>query len=235
MVDDGRLQGNNTTSYAYDPASNVATVSYANGVQSAVTYDALNRILGLAASSSAAEISGYAYQRGATGNLTSAAELNGCSINWSYDGIYRLTNEALASDPNNLNGSVAYSLDPVGNRLSDTSSLTGINSGSFGFNAHDEVSTETYDNNGNTLTTGGKSFTYDAAGNLTSLVHFNGVTTTYTFDALNRLLSRATPGETTVSFTYTAAAKRAQMINGSGTTSYTSITIYESALKDCQS
>jgi hypothetical protein len=31
-----------------------------------------------------------------------------------------------------------------------------------GYNADDELSTETYDNNGNTLMTGGKSFTYEA-------------------------------------------------------------------------
>jgi len=36
---------------------------------------------------------------------------------------------------------------------------------------------------------------YDTAGNLTSLTHFNGVTTTYTYDSLNRLLTRTTPGE----------------------------------------
>jgi YD repeat-containing protein len=41
---------------------------------------------------------------------------------------------------------------------------------------------------------------YDNNGNLTSLTHFNGVTTTYTYDNLNRLLSRATPNEPAVSF-----------------------------------
>jgi len=64
---------------------------------------------------------------------------------------------------------VGYQLDPVGNRTSDTSSLAGINSGSFGYNADDEVNTETYDANGNTLFTGGKNFTYDAENHLTSM------------------------------------------------------------------
>ena len=32
---------------------------------------------------------------------------------------------------------------------------------------------------------------YDNNGNLSSVTHFNGVTTTYTYDTLNRLLSRA--------------------------------------------
>ena len=59
---------------------------------------------------------------------------------------------------------------------------------------------------------------------MTSLTHFNGKTTTYTYDTLNRLLSRTpdpTTGEPTVSFTYTATGKRASMTDASGTTNYT--------------
>jgi YD repeat-containing protein len=119
-VVDNRMSGNNTTSYAYDPASNLSTATYPNGVQSAMTYDALNRITGLATQNS-----GYLYQRGPTGNLTSATELNGRTVNWSFDGIYRLTNEAIASDPDQVNGSVGYQLDPVGNRTSETWGQTG--------------------------------------------------------------------------------------------------------------
>jgi YD repeat-containing protein len=155
-VVDNRLSGNNTTTYAYDPASNLATATYPNGVQGTLTYDTLNRLTGFATQNS-----GYTYQRGPTGNLTSATESNGRTVNWSYDDIYRLTNEVIASDPSHVNGSVAYGLDPVGNRLSDTSSLAGVNSGSFGYNSDDELNSETYDNNGNTLSTGGKNFTYD--------------------------------------------------------------------------
>jgi YD repeat-containing protein len=46
-VVDNRLSGNNTTTYSYDNASNVATVTYPNGVQSTFTYDTLNRVTGL--------------------------------------------------------------------------------------------------------------------------------------------------------------------------------------------
>jgi RHS repeat-associated protein len=194
-VVDNRLSGNNTTTYTYDPASNLATATYPNGVQSAMTYDALNRITGLAASSSAAEVSGYSYQRGPTGDLTSASELNGRSLNWTYDGIYRLTNEAITSDPSQVNGSVAYGPDPVGNRLLDTSSLAGINSGSFGYNADDEVSTETYDANGNTLSTGGKSFTYDAENHLTGM-SVSGTTVSILYDAFGNRVAKTVNGVT---------------------------------------
>jgi YD repeat-containing protein len=54
---------------------------------------------------------------------------------------------------------------------------------------------------------------------------FNGKTTTYTYDTLNRLLQRipdASLHQTTVSFTYTPTGKRLSMADASGTTSYTS-------------
>ncbi|HWA96566.1 MAG TPA: hypothetical protein VG844_18350 [Terracidiphilus sp.] len=56
---------------------------------------------------------------------------------------------------------------------------------------------------------------------ITTRLHFSGVTTTYTYDSLNRLLSRATPGEATASFAYTATGQHATMSDASGTTTYT--------------
>jgi YD repeat-containing protein len=110
-VVDNRLTS--TTSYSYDPASNLPTASYPNGLKSTFTYDPLNRLTALNAGTAS-----YSYQLGPTGNRTQATEGNGRTLNWTYDGIYRLTNEAVSADPSNVNGSVAYSLDPVGNRLS---------------------------------------------------------------------------------------------------------------------
>ena len=80
----------NTTTYTYDPASNVATVSYPNGLQSTFTYDQLNRLTEL----STPPVADYKYTLGLTGIRTSAAESSGRTLNWNYDGIYRLTNES---------------------------------------------------------------------------------------------------------------------------------------------
>ena len=46
--------------------------------------------------------------------------------------------------PNGPHGSVAYVLDPVGDRFSDSSDNYGVNSGTFGYNADDELSTEDF-------------------------------------------------------------------------------------------
>ena len=79
------------------------------------------------------------------------------------------------------NGSVGYVLDPVGNRKSANSSLSGVNtSPTVTYTSDDELMPgegETYDNNGNTLTTGGKTFTYDAENHLMSMTNGSNVVT----------------------------------------------------------
>ena len=231
-------EGANTIAHTYDDASNVATVSYPNGVQSVMTYDTLNRLTGLATQNS-----GYVYQRGTTGNLTSATELNGRTANWTYDGIYRLNNETISLAPSGKNGTVSYGLDPVGNRLSDTSSLAGVPSGSWNFNADDELSSETYDQNGNVLSTGGKTFAYDFENHLMSMggtvallydgdgnrvgKSVNGVVTRYLVDDLNPTgypqVVEELSGAGVVTRQYTFGLQRInenQMLNGSWTPSF---------------
>lgn len=106
-VVDHRLPSNNTTNYTYDNASNVVTVAYPNGVTSASTYDELNRITELSTSASGTQIADYRYTLGLTGNRTNATEQSGRTLQWSYNGIYQLTNETISGDPVNA-------LDPMG-------------------------------------------------------------------------------------------------------------------------
>src|SRR5579863_8639928 len=46
-VVDGNLAGSNTTSYTFDNANNVGTVTYPNGVKAQFAYDMLNRVSSL--------------------------------------------------------------------------------------------------------------------------------------------------------------------------------------------
>jgi uncharacterized protein RhaS with RHS repeats len=167
MVVDSRLQGNHTSTYTYDLASNVATAVYPNQSQSQptnFTYDPLNRLTALST-----PVSNYSYQLGPTGNRKSATEGNGRNLNWSYDGIYRLTGESINSDEPQNSGSVNYVLDPVGNRKSATSSLPGINPIAGAYNADDELSAERYDGDGNAWNSGGNYFAYDSENELKSM------------------------------------------------------------------
>ena len=178
------------TSYVYDPANNLVTETYPNGLRSTIHYDSMNRLTAMTTPNS-----GYLYQLGATGNRTSATELTGRSVQWSYDGIYRLTNEAIASDPAGGNGAVDYGLDPVGNRLSSTSSLPRISTSISGYDSDDLMSAESYDANGNTVTSGGRTFAYDSENHLTSMNN-GGVTIIYDGDG-NRV-SKTASGVTTL-------------------------------------
>jgi RHS repeat-associated protein len=200
-VVDNRLSGSNTTTYSYDAASNLETAAYPNNSISApstFTYDSLNRLTALAS-----PVSSYNYTLGATGNRTKATEQGGRTLNWSYDGIYRLTNETISADPANKDGVVTYTLDSVGNRKTIASSLSGVNSGgTFSYTPDDELSTDMYDNNGDTTHSGANSFTYDSENHLMAMNSgavtllydgdgnrvaktVNGVTTRYLVDDLN--------------------------------------------------
>jgi len=202
VVDHG-LVGQQTTTYSYDPASNLATVEYPNGLQSAFTPDTLNRLTSLNNGKLV-----YDYTLDAVGNRSTVVEhlpnQSGRTVNWSYDRIYRLTDEVISLDPHSKNGNVHYDLDPVGNQTQETGTLSGLMPGSFTYDFDDRLNTETYDPNGNTLTTGGTTFTYDFANRLKSMTAgsvsvtiqydgdgnrvaktVNGVTTRYLVDALN--------------------------------------------------
>jgi RHS repeat-associated protein len=195
-VVDNRLTGNNTTSYAYDNASNVVTVAYPNGLTSTLTYDELNRLTELSTSGPGSQIADYKYTLGLTGNRTNATELSNRTLQWTYNGIYQLTNEAITGDPANENGSVSYTLDPVGNRTGATSTLSGLSPGYGSYNPNDQLSTETYDNNGNTTFTGGKTLGYDSENHLISMTE-TGTTVSLKYDAFGNRVSKTVNGVTT--------------------------------------
>jgi RHS repeat-associated protein len=188
-VVDNRLQGNQTTTYTYDPVSNLATATYPNGLQATFTYDPLNRLTALST-----PVSSYSYQLGPVGNRTNVTEGSGRTVNWNYDGVYRLTKESISSDPANVNGGVSYSLDPVGNRKSSTSTLSGVNPESSTFTVDDELTTDVYDNNGNTTHSGVNSFTYDSENELKTM---NGGAVTLIYDGDGNRVAKSVNGVTT--------------------------------------
>jgi len=201
-VVDGNLSGQNTTTYSYDDASNVATVKIPNGLTSTFTYDALNRLTEL----STPPVADYKYTLSATGIRTNATEQSGRAIQWSYDNIYRLAGETITGDPANNsgdNGSASYTLDPVGNRTAETSSLSGINPIAGSYNPNDQLSSESYDANGNTTqTANGNQYTYDSENHLIKMVNGSTVVTMQ-YDAFgNRVSKTVTTASGTVTTQY---------------------------------
>jgi RHS repeat-associated protein len=65
------------------------------------------------------------------------------------------------------------------------------------------------------------STSYNVFGNIISATDFNGVTTGYTYDNMNRLIAQQRNGQTVASYTYTANGQKATITDTRGTTAYT--------------
>ena len=204
-VTDNRLvaQGITTgiTTYTYDAFNNLASYTYPNGVQTTLTYDPLQRLTQLVSAKSGTNLSSYAYTMGASGNRTNILELNSRNVGYGYDHAYRLISEAVTNDPGGKNGTVSYTnYNQVGNRLQMTSTLAAVPGGTFMYDNNDRLTTDTYDSNGNTvssagiadtydfenrmLTHGAVTMVYDGDGNRVSET-VGGTTTKYLVDTLN--------------------------------------------------
>lgn len=165
-VTDQRL-ANGATSYTYDGNGNLKTALLPNGVQTTYTYDTLNRLTNVTAAG-ASTVASYTYTLGAAGNRTSVTDHTGRAVTYTHDALYRLTGESISNDPE-TNGSVSYTYDAVGNRLSRTSTVSVLPSSTGTYNANDQLTTDNYDLNGNTTGSAGNTYNYDSENRLTSL------------------------------------------------------------------
>jgi RHS repeat-associated protein len=170
---------NLTTTYSYDEVGNLSGYTYPNGVTTGYTYDTLNRLTQVSAGPGSAGVltrgsnlvAQYTYELGKSGNRLSVAELSGRTVTYGYDALYRLTSETVSAatggtftcgDSNERCGAVGYTYDAVGNRRERTSTLNKIPpTGLLYYDANDRTSTDVYDNNGNTVSSGGIENAYD--------------------------------------------------------------------------
>jgi RHS repeat-associated protein len=241
-VTDNR-SGGQTSSYSYDAKSNLAGYIYPNGVETAYTYNSLNRLTNLS-SSKGGTLASYTYTLGAAGNRLSVSELNGRQVGYTYDALYRLTKETISGDPTpSGNGSIDYTYDVVGNRLTRVSTLAAVPSASHTYDENDRMSGDTYDANGNTVGSAGVTYNYDFEDRLTeinggvfSVVYdgdgnrvmktVGGVTTSYLVDDRNatgfaQVLEELVGGSVQRAYTYGHdLISQRQLLAGNWTTSY---------------
>ena len=92
------------------------TVTQANGVVTAYSYDDLNRLTQLtSADQTNVTLQQFDYTLDATGRRTQINELSGRISRYAYDELYRLSSEEI-TDTSNGNHSASYTYDKVGNR-----------------------------------------------------------------------------------------------------------------------
>jgi len=192
-VTDNRLSPPGETTYAYDNVGNLDHYLYPNGVKHQYTYNTLNRLTNLTVSK-VTTLTSYTYDLGPAGNRTAVTEHSGRKASYTYDDLYRLTQEKIENDPASINGTIGYDYDPVGNRLSRTSTVPGIANQTFTYDANDRLNTDTYDDNGNTTGSDGNTYDYDFENHLTEQ---NGGNVTIVYDGDGNRVSKTVGGVTT--------------------------------------
>jgi RHS repeat-associated protein len=199
------------TTYTYDTAGNRTGLSYSNGITTSYRYDTLNRLTNLTQTRAAdsAVLASYTYVLGPAGNRTQVRENSGRTVNYTYDALLRLTQETIIGDPAAINGSIAYTYDAVGNRLSRTSTLAAAPSTNYSYDANNQL-----------LTAGSASFTWDSNGNLRSQTD-GTATTAYAYDGANRLTNVTRPGAVgSIQYKYDGLNNRLQSTGPNGTRNY---------------
>jgi RHS repeat-associated protein len=179
------------------PVGNLQSYLYPNGVTTTYNYNSLNRLASLNSATGVSTLSSYTYTLGAAGNRTAVTELGGRTVNYTYDDLYRLTNETIANDSHGINGTVSYGYDPVGNRLSRTSSVAGVPSQSSTYDANDRLTADIYDPNGNTTISNGNGYSYDFENRLVSLSTQNSGLSTFLYDGDGNRVAKTINGVTT--------------------------------------
>jgi RHS repeat-associated protein len=197
-VIDNRLTGTKNTGYAFDGVGNLQSLSYPNGLTNLWQYDPLNRLTNLTWKLSGAQRGDFAYQLGTAGNRTNLVDnVNGTSrtFSWSYDNLYRLTNETISGG--SPTGTLGYGYDDVANRTSRTGTIGSLTASNNTFDVNDWISGLVFDANGNTRTNGSIYYGYDWANRLTSQTNGSAVVT-MVYDADGNRIQKVTTTATTL-------------------------------------
>jgi YD repeat-containing protein len=115
-------------------------------------------------------------------------------VTYSYDDLYRLISESISNDPHNVNGTISYSYDAVGNRLGRVSSVAPVASQNSTYDANDRLGSDGFDNNGNTISSNSTTYAYDFENRLDGA---NGGVVTFVYDGDGNRLARTVNGVTT--------------------------------------
>jgi RHS repeat-associated protein len=219
-------RGTNTFSYTYDPAGNVLTRTYPDTTQITYTYDEDNRLASVA---SGGNTTGYGYDDASNLTRTTLPSGNGYVETRSYDRAGRLTEVKNATNTTTLSDYVS-TLDSAGN---PTSIQDGTSFTTYTYDSNDRVTGVCFQNS--TCPNTSDPFirwTYDKVGNRKTETRPNGVSTSYTYNALDQLTSAGSTTYTydqngneksagTRTFTYDLANRLKTTTSGSTTTTYT--------------
>jgi len=197
------IQGSGTqvtlsTSYTYDAASRIASITYPSGWKAVYARDTMGRITAVTAQAPGAAApvpiaSNVAYEP--FGPVTGLKYGNGIAETRSFDLDYRLT--GIVSTGNKPVQNLVYGYDSADNVLSVADAITSGNTQRLGYDTLDRLTSAAG-------AYGSLGYTYDPVGNrLTQTLGAD--TTTYSYAAHSNRLSTTASGGTTQTLGYTAA------------------------------
>ena len=188
-----------TTRYTYDETDGLTRIDYPDGTFAAYTYDAGGRITAVQTPFGTTSYAydaldrqvkvtdqngaGAAYEYDKNGNRTAIRYTNGISCILVYDGMNRLTSEKLLDKDGKVLEQYLYKLGKAGEILSIEESGRTVQ---YSYDKLYRLTGETVLMNSVPVRTAG--YTYDKVGNRLTKTE-DGVTTKYTYNALNQLVS----------------------------------------------
>ena len=175
-------------------------------------YDDLNRLVSLENKVGDTVISGYRYELNAAGHRLSVTEASGRQVGYTYDELYRLTEENI----NNGQRTISYTYDNVGNRLTRTDSAEGVSA--YTYDDNDRLLTETLTKDGATIDS--IVYRYDDNGNMVERTKNNSETTTYVWNDDNRLVRAEMPNGDVAEYVYDDEGIRVSSTVNGETTSF---------------
>lgn len=195
--------GGPSTTYAtisnYLPYGSYQSLSFGNGQSTTVTYDNRYQFDGQTVGSGPQLLS-HDYSHDANGNVTAISDLLNSAKNktYGYDVLDRLSS---ATGPWPSSGSLSYTYDPVGNRLTEGGSL-GSSTYSYADNLLTDITgaknkTFSYDANGNTVVENNRIFVYDQNNRLVQVTENSITLGTYVYDVEGRRVKKVAGGQTT--------------------------------------
>jgi RHS repeat-associated protein len=191
-----------TTTYGYDADQNLTSVTDADNHKTGYAYDAANQLTTVTRADGTTLTDGYDKD----GNLTAQTDGAGNTTTYTYDPLDRV---ASMTDP--LNHTTSYAYDGAGNLTSVTDPLNRVTS--YGYDKANDLTSITYSDGQTPNVTYG----YDNDGQRTSMTDGTG-TTTYSYDALHRLTSTKDGAGHTISYGYDLANNETSITYPNGKT-----------------
>ena len=193
----GRLVG-----YGYDAVGNRISLTYPGAKTVSYGYDAADRLTAVTDWLNNQTV--YSYD--GAGRLVGTVNANGTTTSYGYDAADRLTSLTNAKSDGTVINAYRYTLDPVGNHLSEerTEPLSPQLTHGTVTDTHDAENrlirsngiANSFDANGNMTAKGADIFAYDAADRLIATT-IGGTQTQYQYDALGNRYSRTRAGQET--------------------------------------